>query len=199
VPNIGTMKEFDCINAGGTPVNCRLAVPYDMFGKPNKGGPQICDCIMPDAKPASVPTSITVSPTITTQVSPQVSPVFQQQFQPTNSPATAGTAQTTAASVPAPQQLSPAPTPAPSYSVPQYQAPAPQYQAPAPQYQAPAPAPEQLPVSPLPDQTNTSGSSVPVTAVSQGTAITPVFDWKIAAIIGVGLVAAMALSDNRKR
>lgn len=139
-------------------------------------------CAIPD-KSASAPTAnITVSP--------QISPVFQQQYQPQNSPATAGTTQTQApiTTVSAPQvatdQLPPAP--APTYAP----APAPTY-APSPVSYAPA-QPEQLPPSPLP-------ASTPAPAAPQVTTATaaPAFDWKIAAIIGAGLVGAMAFSKRK--
>lgn len=225
--NAGRMYFEDCKKAGGTPTNCRkenYLVRY-VGGVPvySVNPVDMCDCWMPEPQaatapaPAPQPVNVTVSPTIQTNVSPQISPVFQQQFQPQNSPATAGTVQTGASQtapggvtpvgmqptqsgitqqqldealarqraeilaqrppegVTGQSQLPPAPAPA---------APPPQA---APSYSAPPPMPEQLaPVAPAP----TPQVSAPVQ---------PVFDWKIAAIIGAGLFGVMALSDNRKR
>lgn len=184
---VRNMSADSCRTQGGTPVNCRTeAVKVGLTTRQQS----VCDCSLPvyapAPAPAPAPAQVTVAPTITTQVSPQVSPVFQQQFQPQNSPATAGTTQTQAAppaySAPAPPRpmpgvtsqsaLPPAPAPSVPVSVPEYSAP---------------PAPEQLPLAP-PD-TGTVSTSAP--------APTPLFDWKIVAIIGAGLVGVMALSKRK--
>src|SRR5574340_1269331 len=147
---------------------------------------------IPSPSPANV--TVTVSPQIQTEVSPQISPVFQQQYQPTNSPATAGTSQTSAPPAGpigvnstsmqpiAPAQLPQAP--APSYTAPSYAA--------APVSYTPPAQADQLPPSPLP--TATPPPAAP--QVSTATAA-PVFDWKIAAIIGAGLFGAMAFSKRK--
>lgn len=222
---IGPMDEWACRNAGGTPINGRLAVPYNTSGRANKGGPMIYDCAMPEPKAASVPTSITVNPTITTNVSPQISPVFQQQFQPTNSPATAGTTQATAPATAAP---------AVDYQA-QYAANLERFRleaelaaakkaaaAPAPQAppvmiptiaQAPAvTSGTMLPVSAPPPSGPVVNTAAPEVLPASGGVTTvdmaPVtvsaphaapFDWKIPAIIGAGLLGVMLLGANQKQ
>ena len=139
-------------------------------------------CIMPSAPVSNqAPANITVSPVIQTQISPQISPAFQQQFQPTDSPMAAGTAQT---GITGGSQLAPAPAPS---SAPQYAAPIP-----APQYAPPA----AMPIS-GPDMAPVS-APVETVAPIVSQAVAPSFDWKIGAIIGLGVFGFMAMNKNKR-
>lgn len=191
-------EEYQCKAAGGTVVGfVRVGTKaYDQYGRKYPGNVR---CAMPQpVAPAAASAQITVSPTISTQVSPQVSPVLQQQFQPTGSPATAGTTQVSAppitpSGVTSQSQLPPAPIPV-AAQAPTYTAPAPMYAPPSIEQLAPAPV--QYPTGGgggtyyEPAQTN-----IEPTQPQEK----PLFDWKIAAIIGLGLFGVMAISDRRKR
>lgn len=176
---VGRVEQSICDVIGGIKSNCVDERPSGIH--PHK---YMCDCVVPEYSDSG--TSVNVSPVITTTVSPQISPVLQQQFQPTGSPATAGTSQVTPVGmtpvsngITGQSQLPPAPAPVP-------------VAAPAPTSQVvylPAPASEQLPAVSAPVAPAQVSVPVPVT--------TPVFDWKIAAIIGAGLIGVMATQKRK--
>lgn len=206
---IKVMNPYDCTDRGGV-LGKSVCIEQTYTGS--------CiareyECVMPLAAPSvQSGTSGPVNVSVNTQVSPQISPVFQQQYQPTNSPATAGTSQTSggsggsaitqadidkavaaanAAALAREQAMVEAIQKAGITSQSSAQLPVsapPPATVPQVVYQ-PAPSYEQMPASPLP-------SSVPSAPATETVSEPDIVDWKIPAIIGLGLFAIFAASQK---